>query len=180
MANSLPMPLDEERFRVTDLPSANWVIQRIAELDRQQQEITNAAKTAIQQWKDWEQQQIHDLDEKRSYWVGLLLAWWTADYAPQHPRHRSVKLPAGIVRWRRMPLRVQVAHPELFTKWAQEEAPDLVRVKVEPNLPAIRSAVVEDGLAIPGVDIVEPEERFEVVPTKGGQAHDDEKLPRQE
>lgn len=167
---SQPLPVDEERFRVTDLPSANWVVQRIAELDRQQQEITDAAKTAIQQWKDWEQQQSHAVQEKREYFVGLLLAWWP-DYAEHHPRSRSVKLPAGTIRWRRVPLRVQVVHPELFTKWAQEEAPDLVRVKVEPNLPAIRTAVVDDGLAIPGVAIIDPEDRFEVVPVKGGTDH---------
>ena len=155
-------------FRVDDLRKADWAVRKIAEIQSDYAAITAQYDQQMAAWKTWRDHEHERLEQQRAYFVGLLQAYFT-QYRETHPRVKTLKVPHGALKLRKSPPQVLVTQEPIFLAWAKVEAPDLVRVKEEPNQSAIRQAAVKDGLAIPGVRVIEVPDRFEV-DTKGVEA----------
>lgn len=160
-------PDNPNRFLVDDLRKADWAVRKIAEIQTEYAAISHEYEAQMAAWKTWRDQERERLERQRAYFVGLLQAYFTR-YRETHPRTKTLTVPHGALKIRKSPLQVTVAQEDIFLAWAQIEAPDLVRVKQEPNQHAIRQAVVKDGLAIPGVRVDELPDRFEVETKEAG------------
>lgn len=60
--------------------------------------------------------------------------------------------------------KVKVVDEQAFMAWAHEnpDGDSMIRVKEEPQLTTIKEAVLNEGMDIPGVDIVAPEKPYSV------------------
>ena len=152
-------------FRIDDLRKADWAVRKIAGIQADYETVNDQYEAEMIAWKGWRDHQRERLEQQRAYFVALLQAYFT-HYRETHPRVKTLKLPHGALKLRKSPPEVAVVQAPIFLAWAKAEAPSLIRVKEEPNQSAIRQAVVKDGLAIPGVSVLDMPDRFEV-DTKG-------------
>ena len=152
-------------FRIDDLRKADWAVRKIAGMQADYEAVSAQYDQQMLAWKTWRDHEREMLERERAYLVGLLRTYFI-QYRETHPRVKTLKVPHGSLKIRKSSPQVEVVQPSIFLQWAKAEAPDLVRVKEEPNQQAIRQAVVKEGLAIPGVRVMDVPDRFEV-DTKG-------------
>lgn len=113
------------------LEQADWQLRRLARLRRLQAENEAVAHAEIQRIRVWLDEENRKLAQKAS-WIEEALTGYHAALLEQDPRRKTISLPAGSLKARKHPDRVDVVDADAFVAWAQEHRPDLVRTKVEP------------------------------------------------
>lgn len=149
---------DGKPFRVHDLASADWAMRKLAKYRTRYAEAKAFAEAEADRTRAWLQGERNELDRAEDFFGGLLEAWH-ADVLEHDARRKTIKLPSGELRARKLPDRVIVADPDAFVCAQGFDSP-LVTVKATPNLAAVKNAVLHDGEALPGVEVVVGEVRF--------------------
>lgn len=168
-------PIDDselkERWKVTNLDSANWCLRKLAALKARQMEIDQLARAEVERITSWQKKQTEGLDRQGEFFTGLLEEYHRRELAAD-PKRKTITTPYG-----EMHLRKQ--QPQ----WAFDEAalipylninyPYLVKEKVvySPDKQKIKEFFkVADGQAldivtgevIPGVAVYDRAEAFSV------------------
>lgn len=168
--------LDEAPPAPENLEEADWQMRRLARLRRRMAENEAIAAAEIALIRKWLADE-NDKVERTAAFFETSLAAFHEHLLAEDPKRKTISLPAGTLKARKHPDRVDVIVPDLFVKWAQAEKPELVRTKVEPDKTAIKRllsagpsagdyglALVDPatGEAAPGVVLVEGEVSFTV------------------
>ena len=151
---TIPHPLDETveddqkraAFRVNDDGAAAWAMQRLSEIRMLIAEKERFAQAEHDRITIWLTGEVETLQTRGAYFVNLL-----EDYARREREdkdRKSVALPHGKVstRWTQPKFNI---NDDLFVPWAEQNAPELLRVKKEPSLTEMRERlVIQDGALI--------------------------------
>lgn len=171
LTEHIDVPDDDEeraRFRVDGPSTAEWALRKLRQaLDAQEQARAVAADeiARIQEWRDRE---VGVRQRDVDFFQGLLADYHRAVLA-ENPESKTIRLPAGQLRARKMPDTVDVKDLDALTEWARaNERDELLRVKVEANKAVIKKLPVSDGRvvdpetgeAIPGVTVETGDVRF--------------------
>jgi len=121
----------------TDVPppanaeQADWQIRRLARLRRLMAENAAAAHAEIQKIRAWLEEENRKLEQKAA-WIEEALTGYHQALLEQDASRKTVSLPAGTLKARKHPDRVDVVDADTFVAWALAERPTLVRTKHEP------------------------------------------------
>ncbi|WP_074951241.1 host-nuclease inhibitor Gam family protein [Alicyclobacillus macrosporangiidus] len=154
-----------ERFRVTDLASANWCMRKLAALKAQERDTNNLADAEIERIESWRR---HELDKLRGSmeYLEMLLTEYHKQVLAQDTRAKTISTPYGKLKARRLPPKVEYDE-EMLLAWAKGAGrTDFVRVREELAKDAIRDAVLRGGEAVPGVTVIDQGVKFSVEVTE--------------
>lgn len=158
---------DRERFRITDDAQATWAMRKLAAAREALNGVANVAEAEIARVQAWAEQRSRQALQDAQYFEGILCEYARAQRAEGR---KSVSTPYGTVKSRAGSPRWTI-DAEAFLAWARTAHPDLIRVKEEPALAAVKDALqVADGGAVdpatgevvPGVAIAEAEVTYSV------------------
>ena len=178
-------PSSEGDFRITDESGATWALRKITQKQRLIAEHVALAEKERARIDRWLGEVNGPLESDADYLEALLVEYHAGVLAGDGAR-RTIKLPTGTLKARKAPDKVEV-NTDAFLPWAKREHPELVRVKEEPDKPALKKLLVPDapdgkpidsttGELIPGVVIERGDIRYSIeVPmpeekTEGGDA----------
>lgn len=150
------------RFRVDNDSAAAWAMRKLRAIRMRQESNRMIAEDEIDRVKSWLDDVNTPMERDASYFESIL-----RDYAlrcrenPDDGR-KTISLPAGKVTTRIGSPRWTV-DDETFLTWARANHPDLIRVKEQPALDEMKSALIvaesggaavtEDGEVVPGVAV---------------------------
>lgn len=133
---------DDAPFRIeTDL-QAEWAMTRLAEVRAEDSALQEIARTEITRITEWCAQEAKTLRAHADHFVNLI-----NDYAHRQRRdcdRKTISVPHGKISSRYTQPKFEI-DDETFLAWAQEHAPNLVRIKHEPHVGAMREHLVIDG-----------------------------------
>ncbi len=170
----------DDKFRVKDSDSANWVVRRIAE-----------ARRYIDRVEEWGAAEVRRAENEERWLLtrfgGELQDWTRRELAATRNRHRSLKLPAGQVGFRMTPRGLAIIDEPRLARWCRESLPNALRLRAEgrgksacllldligdnrPQLDVHEGVIVTEvkrlfevtGELPPGAALAEPEECFYV------------------
>ena len=150
-----PEHMEQEAFAVSDQQSAEWTVRKIAEHRRRQREVDELYQAELYRLKKWMEKETEKEQNSILYLESLLIPWAQA-------QDKSVSLPSGRVRFRKMPDNFIYDDQAIIT-WAKKHLPEAVRVKEEPDKAAIKAHVKATGELPDGLTIEPQEPKFEVV-----------------
>lgn len=157
-----------------NIDEADWQLRRLGRLRRRMAENQALHDARVALARKWLLEENGRLERHAAFFEQSLAAFHE-HLLEGDPKRRTVSLPAGTLKARKHPDRVDVVVPDLFVQWALAEKPGLVRTKVEPDKTAIKKflavgpsagdyglALVDPatGEAAPGVVLVEGETSF--------------------
>lgn len=161
-----------ERFRIQDDNAANWAMRKLRQAERRKADNARMANDEIQRINEWLQRANQPYDRDVAYFTGLLTEYARDCRLNPEDGRKTIALPAGVVSSRNNQPKWSV-DPEVFLPWAHANAPDLIRVKEEPDLSAIKSrfknladgtTITDDGEVVVGVVVSESETSYTVKP----------------
>lgn len=163
-------------FIVNNKAKADWALRKIARAEARLVEDETVAALEIERVAQW-------IDERRrateneTRWARDALERYHREALAMDERLKTISLPSGKLKAYKRPDQWDV-DAETFCPWAQDNARELVRVKVEPDKAAIKNLLVarEDlstaiesgatdpatGEIVPGVTITPGTVRFSV------------------
>lgn len=167
-----PPPVDEppdeeaQRFTVHDVATAEWAMRRVKAM-RAQLDEDNAYAATVASWIAGQR----DRAAANERWLVEQLEGWHRHLLDEDDRRKTVRLPSGELKARKLPDTVSIADPDEFCAAYAET--DLVRVKMTPDLTAVKREVLKRGVPFDGVEVVPGEVRFSIsctldVPPRGG------------
>ena len=153
---------DQESFRIQDDQQAAWAMRKRAHYRSKMAENSDIAELEINRITEWLNRVNESIDKNAQYFEALLI-----DYARRQRQtedRKTIDTPYGRVRSRALQVKYQVTDAEGFVTWAQQHRPELLSVKISPDMKALkdavtpedtptmgRVAVTEGGEVIPGV-----------------------------
>lgn len=147
-----------------DADEANTRLRRLARIRAEIEAVEDQARTQIEQINAWAEHRYEVL-HNRARWEREGLEMWHRAVLADDPSRKTISLPCGTLSARRQQP-VWEFDDEVFLAWAQEHAPDLVRVP-EPK-PAIEKAAAKKALIVttiePGATVPALTAEGEVVP----------------
>lgn len=168
--SSTTQPIDRERFRVDDDAKATWAMRKLRAIEAKVAENQRIATDERARIDEWLERVNEPLAQDAAYFRGLLIEYArhereAADRKTVITPYGSVKSRAGQPKWH-----VDAA---VFLDWARVSHPDLIRVKEEPNLTAIKEvvlpvpglpdiAVTPDGEPVPGITVTPADTSYTV------------------
>ena len=146
----IPLP---ERFAVTDVRTANWVVRRVME--------ARAYGQAVKEWAEAEATRAQREEEALLMHFGAGLHQVLAEEMERaRGRRKSLKLPAGTIGVRSEPVRLRVADEERAIAWAKAHLPQAVRVSERISRTALNEHHVLSGEIPDGCELHDSGERF--------------------
>jgi phage host-nuclease inhibitor protein Gam len=154
--------MDEERPEVRtghwngpqSLEELDWVLMRIAEIQAEVEENKRLLRAAIAHAES----RIERLNERAEHGVAFLTGHAKLylrqhrDEILKHGKKKSRTLVYGTVGFRSRGDRLAVMDENALAAWAQDQGlVELVRIKVEPDIRAIRDYAEEKGIIPPGM-----------------------------
>lgn len=133
---------DSAPFRIEDDSAADWAVSRLADVRQEVEALELMATRELERIKTWRDSQIKALESKSTFFTSLL-----EDYARRQRNdadRKSISVPHGKISTRFTQPKFEI-NDEIFMPWALEHAPQLVRVKQEPSVSAMREHLVIDG-----------------------------------
>lgn len=133
---------DSAPFRIEDDSAADWAVSRLADVRQEVEALELMATRELERIKTWRDSQIKALESKSTFFTSLL-----EDYARRQRNdadRKSISVPHGKISTRFTQPKFEI-NDEVFMPWALEHAPQLVRVKQEPSVSAMREHLVIDG-----------------------------------
>lgn len=145
-----------DAFHVHDTATAEWAMRRVRKLrdDLAEQELYAEGVAA------WIKRERTREQEKERWLVEQLEEYHRRLFAEDEKR-KTVRLPSGELKARKLPDTVLVADPGEFC--AAYDGTDLVRVTMAPNLNELKTAVLKRGQSFDGVEVVPGDVKFSVV-----------------
>lgn len=158
----------KERFRITDLGQATWALRKIRHEQKQINEVKRVAQEEIQRIEDWAEDAVKSHERQIEFFKSLLTEYHF-NILKRDERRKTIKLPGGRLTARRLPAKYAYDDDKLLG-WLEEHAPELVRVKKEPDKSELRKRgqvvdgmlVLDTGEAVEGVVIHEQGMKFDV------------------
>lgn len=155
---------DTEPEAPQDADEANTRLRRLARIQAQIQWVEDQAATQIAQINAWAERRYEVL-HNRARWEREGLEMWHRAVLADDPARKTISLPCGTLKARAQQP-VWEFDDEVFLAWAQEHAPDLVRVP-EPK-PQVEKAAAKKALIVttiePGATVPALTAEGEVVP----------------
>lgn len=166
--------LDEAPPAPENLEQADWQLRRLGRLRRMMAENEAIASVELARVRQWLAEENAKLARKADFYEDSL-GVFHAHLLEADAKRKTIALPAGTLKARKHPDRVDVIDADLFLRWAAAEKPELIRTKVEPDKTQIKKllgagpsagdyglALVDPatGEAAPGVVLVEGETSF--------------------
>lgn len=168
----------QQQFSVTDLESAAEASRRIAYFNDRMNEIQSIVEKQIapfmakvEKIKEWGQEAQAEYVEKVEQYSQMLEMFMREEIAKQElagkkPK-KTIALPYGKIALKKQQPEFQKDEEQLFN---YAEAAGLIRVKKETDWATIKKncAVVngklvdEDGVQVPGVEVIERPDKFEI------------------
>lgn len=135
-----PESEDRERFRVYDDSAASWAMRKLKAIREKQAEVIKIAEAERARIEMWASEAVAALEPDEAYFTGLLLDYARRQRAEQG--RKTIDLPHGKVKSRSAQPKFTFTDPAAFIAWAKESGrADLVRVKEEPDLTAVKAAL---------------------------------------
>lgn len=147
-------------FEIEDQGGAIWALRKIKIIDANLREAEEAAENEfamIQEWLDGERKKATD---ERAFFENLLYKYFNKK-RQENPKMKSLALPGGRLRVKKQQPLYRYDENEIIP-WAEEYLPDAVRIKKEVNKNVVKRHIKETGEFVPGVNIVDRPELFEV------------------
>ena len=91
---------EKKKFKVTDLKSADWVFERIAELEANKNDLEALAEEKIQKIEKWLEGEVKGINGQLEYFKGLIVDYYVEQRAT-NPRFK-LSVPAGAITQRRI------------------------------------------------------------------------------
>lgn len=146
----IPLP---DRFAVTDVRTANWVVRRVME--------ARAYGQAVKEWAEAEATRAGREEEVLLAHFGAGLGQVLAEEMERaRGRRKSLKLPAGTIGLRAEPARLRVQDEDATIAWAKAHLPHAVRVSERISRTALNEHHAASGEIPDGCELAEPGERF--------------------
>jgi phage host-nuclease inhibitor protein Gam len=144
-----PSGIEKERYRILGDREALWAMRKLRSIRLKQFDNTDLANEEIQRIKDWEAEVNNPLDSDALYFEGLLIDYAFRCRVDENDGRKTIKTPAGQVKTRSGSSSVKVEDKDAFIEWAEKNAPDLIRTKVEVDIPAVKeTSVVQDSIVV--------------------------------
>jgi len=169
--------VDDETVPVPEnLEQADWQVRKIARLRRMMDENEAIAFAEIGRIREWLAEENCKLARRASFFEDALRGFHR-HLLEFDAKRKTVNLPAGTLRARQHPAKVDVIDAEVFVRWAMAERPALVRTRHEPDKTAIKQMLAvgpsggdygqvlvdpTSGEEVPGVVLVEGATSFTV------------------
>lgn len=162
---------ETQRFIVNDEDKATWALRKLARIEAEDAAVNAQYDRETARLNDWFMSAREPLQRQREFFLGLLREYHQQCLA-EDPSKKTIKLPAGTLKSKAGQNRWTV-DADAFLEWfdndaeIQKEHPDLVRVKRDAALSAIkqilepkddRAVYPNTGEIVPGVS-VEPGQR---------------------
>jgi len=138
-------------FVVDSLAKADWAISRILDAEARIARRAELASTLHERIDQWLTKASAADNDTIAYMTMLLRPYAETEIARQH-RSRSLMLPSGTIQLRRLPDRLEIIDPEAAMAWASEHHPDAIIVKKELSRTILKTLILKDGEAIPGIE----------------------------
>lgn len=158
------------QFTVDDESSADWCLRKIATEKARLAEVDALANGEIARITSWRASEGQKSERAIAFFESLLHGFQARELA-KNPKRKTIKLPHGTLSARTGQPRWDIDIATLLP-WAQaNKRKDLLRIKVEPNVPAIKrslNAVPDSGVAtldgevVPGITITPATTDFHV------------------
>lgn len=146
-----------------NLEQADWQLRKLARLRRLILDNEKIAAIEINHIKRWRDEENGKLERSASFYERNL-ALFHAALLEQDDKRTSVSLPAGALKSRANPPRVEVVETDAFVAWALAERPTLLKTEHKPVKAEIKRFLAMDGDAVIDPTSGEPVPGLEVVP----------------
>lgn len=161
----------KERWKVTNLDSANWCLRKLAALKAKQQEIDKLGKAEVERITSWQKKQSEGLNRQAEFFTGLLEEYHRSELAAD-PRLKTITTPYGEMHLRKQQPEWKF-FDEIVTDWLWKNRSELVRVKIDylpkkdevkKQVKIVGNQVVDKttGEVVPGVAVYPRAEAFSV------------------
>ena len=161
----------KERWKVTNLDSANWCLRKLAALKAKQQEIDKLGKAEVERITSWQKKQSEGLNRQAEFFTGLLEEYHRGQLR-EDPKRKTITTPYGKMQLRKQLPQWQYDDEKLIP-YLNINYPYLVNEKItySPDKAKIKDFFkVADGKAldiitgevIPGVAVYPRAEAFSV------------------
>lgn len=155
---------DDGKFVVTDDNKADWCLGKIAEAEKQKLEIIQYVDRKMAMLEAFRQQALAQQDATIGFMTSLLRPYVKAKVEGQ--KKQSIKLLNGTCGLKTPKPKFEVDEAVLLA-WQKENKPEMVKVTEKANWAELKKQVVvdgdkvvtEDGEVVPGVVVVQPEEK---------------------
>jgi len=136
--------IETTRFRIDDDSKASWAMAHYRRLKLKENENKMIAEAEIARIEGWLEDVNSSLKNNIDYFTSLLIDYGHTQR--ESDKRKTIKLPYGIISSKSGSDKWEVDN-ELFIPWADENAPDLVRIKKEPKMAEIKANLksLEDG-----------------------------------
>ena len=166
---------EKERFEVTDLASAEWCMEKLAEKAAERQKVEEQFDKMMERYEKWRDDSIEKLNADESYLQQLLAPWVEEQIGGK--KVNSIKLPSGRVGFHAGPLRYTIggedasATNKALLNFVKGSQPEMVEVKESVKWSDFKRtltptedgrAVTKDGEIVPDMTVERGEKKFYV------------------
>lgn len=161
--------VQDEGFKVDTEEKANWALRKLAKIEEQRQEDIALAEAEIQKIESWLEQKKEKHDRDTDYFQGLLAAY-AQERRREDPKFKSLKLPNGVVRFRKQQPKYHYVDDRLLESLKAHGRDDLIKVKESPDKANLKKQFAvngdklfnpDTGEALEGVTVEYRDDKFE-------------------
>lgn len=154
-------PERAEGWRIEHIAQADWALEKLAETKYRLDEIEEMEATAIERIRARATKLREEPTRDAAFFESHLRLWAENNRNTLLTgKAKSRKLLHGSVGWRTKPMGLEVKDLAALLEWARPR--DLVRIKEEPQMDAIRGHFKAVGEIPPGTDVKPETETFYV------------------
>lgn len=139
----------DERFKVTDLESANWVFKKLDAINSKEEEINDLADKEIERIKPWKDKETEKLQSSKEYLESLVVEYFKIE--KEKDKRFKLNTPYGKVTSRKGSKVIQVSNEQdVINQLEQRGFNDYVKVTKKLSQSDIKKDfnVAEDGTLI--------------------------------
>ncbi len=139
-----------------DADEADRRLRRLAKVRAEMAQIGDHAQAQIERINEWHARRVEVL-ANRERWLADGLEMWHRAVLADDPTRKTISLPCGTLK-SRVQQPVWEFDDEIFTCWAEDHAPSLLRVRSSIDKAAAKQEIVvlDDGRYITGTGEVVP------------------------
>lgn len=157
----------KERYKITNLDSANWALRKIKAIQEKEREIKELAEREIERINNWSKSELDALKVNTNFFEGLLTEYFIAE-KEKDPKFK-ISTPYGKVSSRKQQDKWNYEDDKVL-EWLKENDKELVRIKEEINKAELKKkyksingqVVTEDGEIIEGIRVEEQQDSISI------------------
>jgi hypothetical protein len=151
---------DAPAYEITDKAGAEWALRKIASCKAAMRENQEMADAEIQRIREWLESENSELQSSITFFESKLAEYMQKENA-QDPKCRSIKLPHGTIRLRKMPLKWEFDDDKTIT-YLEQNYPDMIQIIKKYDKSKVKELIKKSGETWDGVSIEEQPDKFEV------------------